>query len=476
MTIFEHTATYPHPREEVFAWHERPGAFVRLSPPGTIVTVDGPSDGIRVGSRRALRISSPVVAALWPGKTMPAPIRTAPGLRWLVEHTAYEPGALFVDEQVSGPLRSWRHEHIFEDTPEGGTRVTDRVTYELPAALGPLGEHRVRQYLEGLFRFREDQLRGDLALQARLPESATPRVVVVSGASGTIGTQLCALLANGGHTVRRLVRRPARAADEISWAPDLGDLDPAQLAGVEAVVNLAGRSIGGRFSEQAKHEILWSRLDATTTLAKAMVAARRAGEGPSTLVQASAIGVYGARRPGELLEEDSATGQDFLADVVRRWEAASERAEDAGIRRVMLRTGIVLTASAGALGLQLPLFLAGAGGRLTRPQAVLSWIGLDDMARIYAQAVLDPTWSGVFNAVAPAPVTAGAFATQLGHVLHRPSLVPTPAFGPRLLLGKEGAEELVHTDQRVSAARLEAAGFRFEQPDLTAALRHALAR
>ncbi|SDB90035.1 hypothetical protein GA0111570_10762 [Raineyella antarctica] len=467
MPVFEHSATYPHPRHEVFAWHERPGAFVRLTPPGSAIPLHGPTDGIRAGSRMEIRVSLPFLSALWPGDT-------APGPSWMVEHTAYEPGVRFVDEQVRGPMEDWRHEHEFADAPGNGTTITDRLTYELPRPLRGVADGQVRRYLKGLFRFREEQLRADLDLHARL--SGTPQVVAVSGASGMIGDQLCALLTTGGHTVRRLVRRAATSDDEIRWDPARGELDPAALAGVDTVVNLSGRSIGGRFTESAKREILSSRVDSTTTLVRAIAAARAAGNGPGTLVQASGIGLYGARRPGELLDEESRPGVDFLADVVRQWEAAADPVQDQGVRLVKLRTGIVLGAASGALALQLPLFMVGVGGRLTDPQSMMSWIGLDDMVRVYASAVLDPEWTGAVNAVAPHPVSAGAFATRLGRVMHRPSLVPTPAFGPKLVLGREGADVLVRTDQRVSSARLESLGFRFSHPELEPALRHALAR
>lgn len=466
MPVFEYTATYPYPRHEVFAWHERPGAFVRLTPPGSMIPMAGPTDGIRTGSLLTLRLSLPFLSAWWP-------FGTAPGAPWVAEHTAYEPDVLFVDEQRSGPMAQWRHEHHFADAPDGGTTITDRVTYRLPTGL-QVADSLVQQHLAGLFRFREDQLRGDLALHARLAD--TPQTVAISGASGMIGTQLGALLSTGGHTVRRLVRRAPRHTDEIGWRPDRGELDPAALTGVDTVVNLAGRNIGGRFIEQAKREILASRLDSTTTLVRAIEAARAAGEGPAALVQASGIGLYGARRPGEVLDEDSRPGDDFLAEVVRQWEAAAAPVEAIGVRLVTLRTGIVLDAAEGALAKQLPLFLVGAGGRLTRPQAMMSWISLDDLARLYATAVLDPSWRGPVNAVAPAPVSSGAFATRLGRVMRRPSLVPTPGFGPRLLLGRQGADELVHTDQWVSGARAEQLGFRFTHPELETALRHALAQ
>ncbi|WP_068398059.1 TIGR01777 family oxidoreductase [Kribbia dieselivorans] len=470
MPVVEHRTTLPLPRSEVFAWHERPGAFTRLTPPGSATPISGPSDGIRDGSRMTVRISAPTLEALWPAAL--ARVVSRPGLTWEVVHRDFEPGARFVDEQVRGPMASWRHEHEFIDAEGGGTTVIDRVKWRLPAGLGAVADRAVRRYLAGLFRFREEQLRADLALHARW--SGTPRVVVVSGASGMIGTQLCALLTSGGHEVRRLVRRPTRTPDEFSWNPATGEVDPAALPGADAVVNLSGRSIAGRLTTRARTEIRESRLDATTTLVRAIAAA--GDEGPGVLVNASAIGFYGPQRPGEVLDEASAQGPGFLADVVAQWESAAQPVTEHGVRLVLLRTGIVLGAAAGALALQVPLFWVGAGGRLTRADASLSWIGLDDMARVYATAVLDPTWSGLVNAVAPEPATAAEFAHGVGRVMHRPSLVPTPAFGPRLLLGADGAAELVETDQFVSADRLASLGYTFAQPGLDTALRHALAR
>lgn len=470
MPVFEHVSTYPQPRTEVFAWHARGGGFVRLTPPGAATIVAGPTRGIAVGSELSLRVSTPMVAGLLPDVPLPGAGTGPVGLPWRVRHVELVDGERFVDEQISGPFRAWRHEHEFADAPGGGTVLVDRVTWELPVRLpGGLAEKLVERQLRALFGFRERQLRADLALHARL--AAPPSHVVVTGASGLIGPQVCALLTTGGHTVTRLTRSSRPGRGEASWDPAAGRIDTDALRAADAVIHLAGAPIGGRFTPRHKEAVLRSRVDGTRTLAGAL-----ASEGmPRTLVQASGIGVYGPRRPGELLTEESAPGDGFLAEVVQAWEGAAGAAVDAGVRAAYLRTGIVLSTGGGALLPQLPLFTLGVGGRLTDARAWLSWIGLDDMARAYVHALFTPGLTGPVNAVAPNPVTSRTFARELGRTLRRPAIVPTPSFGPALILGREGAGELIDTDQRVSAERLLASGFEFAEPRLPDALRHLLA-
>ena len=472
MPVFERTSRYPYPRSTVFAWHTRPGAFARLSPPGMVTALKPHTDGINVGSEAELLISHPLVAGLLPDIPRPGARKGAPiGVRWLVRHVELVSNERFVDEQVRGPFKSWRHEHHFADGPGGSTIITDRVIWELPVTLpGRLDQALVEMQLDGLFAFRERQLRDDLDLHTRL--AASPRRVVVAGASGLVGTQLCALLTSGGHHVTRLVRTSAKGKpDAARWDPAAHKLDPRILEGADAVVNLSGHSIGGRFTRGHKGKVLTSRLDATATLAGAAAEAK-----VPTLVQASAIGYYGPRRPNELLTEDSAPGDGFLAATVRAWEAAAQPAADAGVRVALLRTGIVLSEGGGALAPQVPLFSLGVGGRLAAPDAWFSWVGLDDVARAYVHTILTDVVEGPTNLVGPRPVTHQEFATTLGRVLHRPAVVPTPAIGPKLVLGAEGYDEMIDTDQRVSAAKLGESGFWFAQGTLAEALRHALMR
>lgn len=468
MAVFERDSRYPFPRADVFAWHTRPGAFVRLTPPGMITVLRPLTDGINVGSQADLVISHPLLAGLLP--SIPRRGGRGPvGARWRVRHTELEPGHRFVDEQVSGPFASWRHEHVFRDGPAGSTIITDRVTYELPPTLpGRLPQALVEMQLDGLFAFRERQLRDDLDLHARL--GVAPRRVLLAGASGLIGTQLAALLTTGGHHVMRLIRS-GTGLDAIRWDPTRGRLDPAALAGADVAVNLAGEPLAGRFTRAHRAAVARSRLDTAGTLARAVVEA-----GIPALVQASAIGLYGPRRPDELLTEDAAPGDGFLADVVRGWEAAAAPAASDGVRTAWMRTGIVLTEAGGALAPQVPLFSVGLGGRMADADAWLSWISLDDAVRGFAHVALTDTAEGPFNLVAPRPVTQRGFAETLGRVLHRPAVVPTPPLGPKLLLGAVGYDQMIDTDQRVSAAKLADSGLWFAQGTLSEALRHALMR
>lgn len=461
---FEHQSHYPHARDAVFAWHERPGAFTRLSSPGQVRSVGRPSVGLAVGARQEFRIGVPGTA----GKVGPT---------WVAEHTAYDPPRCFEDVMVSGPLRSWRHRHEFADAPDGGTTITDRVDYELPLGLPTRLSRVVEPQLRGMFAYRERQLRDDLAFHATHGQR---RVVAVTGASGLVGRQLVALLGGGGHRVLTLTRGRAERPDEIGWDPQAVDgsgLDAharAQLADVDAVIHLAGEPIGKRFTASHKAAVFDSRVRSTRLLAAAL--ADLAADGRErALVVASASGYYGSDRGDEVLTEDADSGDDFLALVCRQWEAAADPARDAGVRVAHLRTGIVQSGGGGALALQLPIFLAGLGGRLGDGQQWLPWITVDDLVGLYAHVALTPGLGGVVNACAPEPVRAGDYARTLARVLGRPALLPVPSAGPAVLLGRQGARELALAGQRMSADRALAWGYAFRHHDLAQGLRHVLA-
>src|SRR5699024_3146744 len=369
------------------------------------------------------------------------------------------------------PMRTWRHEHEILPGADGGTEIHDSIELELPRRLErrePLAASQVHR----LLAFRARQLRDDLAFHARwahLPR----RTIAITGSSGLIGTQLAALLETGGHTVRRMVREDRVGPGEIPWGPKAGQLAPAVLEGVAVVVNLAGRSIATRWTPAARREIRDSRINGTALISRTLAGMR---DGPAALVQASAVGFYGARRPGDLLTEADPGGEGFLADLVRDWEGSPRAAADAGVRVAAMRPGLALTDGGGPLPPQLPLFLAGMGGGLTDAEAMVSWISLDDIVRSFAHAALSADLDGPVNGVGPEPVSAGEFARTLGAVLHRPALLPVPPVGPRLVLGGAAADELIRTDQDVSDARLRANGFEPAHRSLEEALRHVLRR
>jgi uncharacterized protein (TIGR01777 family) len=439
---------------DVFGWHARPGAMTRLTPPWQPVRVLQEASSLRDGQ---------AVLGL-PG-----------GLRWVAVHSpdSYDPPNMFADELESCPLAavlSWRHRHQFApagETGEAGERatlVTDTVDTTLPDRM-----------LRPMFAYRHRQLADDLAAAARArsvcPDSLT---IAVTGSGGLIGTALTALLTTSGHRVIRLVRRAPRDSWERQWRPE--EPAPTLLSGVDALIHLAGASIGGRFTPDRKREIRQSRIIPTRRLAELAAAAAQQTPGLRAFVTASAIGFYGPDRGEEILTETSARGEGFLADVVADWEDATAPAAAAGIRTVQVRTGIVQTPRGGMLRLLSPLFEAGLGGRLGSGKQWLAWIGLDDLLDIYLRAVTDPGLSGPVNAVAPEPVRNIDYTRTLASVLHRPALLPVPAFGPRLLLGAEGAAELAQASQYVRAEALIGAGHHFRQPHLEQALRHVFGR
>jgi uncharacterized protein (TIGR01777 family) len=296
----------------------------------------------------------------------------------------------------------------------------------------------------------------------------------VTGSSGLIGTALTTHLTGKGHTVHPIVRRtPQPGSTEIGWNPSDGQLDAASLVGLDAVVHLAGAGIGDhRWTDGYKQELLDSRVDTTTLLASRI--AELGQDGPQVLISGSAIGFYGDRGD-EQLDESSEAGTGFLADICRAWESATAPAEQAGVRVAHIRTGIVLSRHGGALKKMLPLFKLGIGGRFGSGKQWMSWISIDDQLGAI-EHLLHSSAAGPINLVAPSPVHNAEFAKTLASVLKRPSFVPVPSFGPRLVLGRGLADALLFEGQRVNATALLHDGFEFRHPELESALRAVLDR
>ncbi|ACB75947.1 TIGR01777 family oxidoreductase [Opitutus terrae] len=303
-------------------------------------------------------------------------------------------------------------------------------------------------------------------------ERARPRRVVIAGASGLIGTALTARLRSSGGEVRQLVRGTARAPAEWSWDPANGKIDVAALVGTEAVVNLAGANIGaGRWTAARKTLLRQSRIDATRTLVEAIA---RMTEKPAVLLNASAVGYYGDRG-AEVLDETSASGRGFLAEVCEAWETEARRAEPLGVRVVLARFAMVLAPSGGALAKLRPLFQLGLGGRLGRGEQWMSWVTLGDAVRAVEHALADPQMNGPMNVAAPVPVTNAEFTRALAAALHRPAVFPVPRPVLRVALG-EMADAMLLASTRAMPGRLRASGFGFEQPQLDGALAQVLER
>lgn len=303
-------------------------------------------------------------------------------------------------------------------------------------------------------------------------QAGPPATVAVSGATGLIGRALVARLTSRGHSVRRLRRSDdGLQTGDIRWDPARGLLQPQDLAGVTAVIHLAGEPVAHRWTAARKAAIRDSRVQGTALLAR--VIASLDGP-PPVLLSGSAVGYYGDRGD-ELLDETSAPGTGFLAGVCQEWEAATRPASAAGARVVHLRTGVVLDPAGGALEKVLPPFRLGAGGPIGTGRQWMSWIGLEDHLRALEHALFTDRLSGAVNLVSPAPVTNAEFATTLGRVLARPALLPVPAFAVELLFG-EMATETILAGQRAMPRALVAAGFEFAYPTLEQALRHAVGR
>ena len=446
---FSKRSEMPVSAEELFAWHERPGAFDRLNPPFDPVEVIERSGGLQVGAKTVLRMHiGPVPQS------------------WSAVHTAYEPGVMFRDEQQGGPFRKWEHTHRTEALSAQRSALEDSIDYELPmGALGAVfGGGFARHKLESVFAYRHAVTRADLERHAAF--ASKPRLTIaITGASGSIGSALTPFLTTGGHTVRAVKREGAK-------------LDFSVLEGADAVIHLAGAGVADQnWSEARKKELVESRTLITAELARAIGQMKKP---PRVLLSGSAVGIYGDRHDEVLSEASpvgvrSERGAGFLAGLCQDWEAAAQPVTAVGTRLVLLRTGVVLTPRGGALAKLLTPFKAGVGGPTGSGKQWMSWVGMEDMIGAINHALFTDSVSGPVNLVAPNPVTSSDFAKTLGRVLARPAIAPIPAFALKAMFG-EMAEGTVLAGQRATPAALHASGFSFLHETLEPLLRFTLGR
>lgn len=455
----------PASAADVYSWHARPAAFLRLLPPWERIAVIAQSGSFAEGR----------LSATFRARCLGPIART-----WQVEFCDFEPDRGFRYRQLRGPFAEWTHTHRFIPDGERSSFLENTVEYRLP--LGPFGHAfaagSVEDRVKALFAYRHALTASDLRRHGLYRER--PRLTIaLTGSRGVIGTELALFLATGGHTVRRLVSGVASkpAFDDgtsyHAWNPQAPP-DPALLEGCDAVIHLAAEGISsGRWDAPKRKRILESRTIPTRLLAEA-IAQLPASRRPRALLSASAVGIYGNCGDG-VLTEDSAPGSGFLADVCREWEAATATAEAAGVRVVHLRIGAVLTPKDGALGKQLPAFRAGLGAVLGDGKQWVPWIGIQDVVGAIHHCLQEESLAGPVNLMAPGSVPNREFTKTLGRVLWRPAFnwLPRPAL--RAMFG-DIADAVLLASMRGSPQKLLASGFHFDHPDLESALRFLLGK
>jgi uncharacterized protein len=434
--------------ERAFAWHMRPGAFERLTPPWEKAKVLTRHPRIEEGSR--------------------VMIQTSAG-RWLAEHRHVEPPQRFDDVQITGPFKSWHHEHHFESAG-ADFWMEDRIRYELPAGVfGSLvaGSY-VRGELERLFRYRHEVL----AIELARPE-VKPLKILVSGASGLVGHALCSSLSTAGHQVVRLVRRHAQDEEaSIQWNPETQELDAATIEHFDAVIHLSGETVAQRWSAETKKRIRDSRIASTTFLSRVL---SKLQHRPQVFLCASAIGFYGERGE-DVLTESSEPGAGFLPETAQAWEAACRPAAEAGIRVAHLRFGVILSPAGGALKKMLLPYKAGLGGPLGDGQAWMSWVSIEDVVGAVHHALQNSAIQGPVNVTAPEPVRNEIFSRTLAAVLHRPAVARVPRMALAAIYGADMVDATLLASTRAIPNKLIDTGYRFLFPTLNPALRHVLGK
>jgi len=439
--------------EESFTWHERPGALQRLTPPWQSMKVTSQTSGIKTGTKvRMINYFFGVPVTLE------------------AEHIAYNKGRFFQDTLIKSPFASWVHSHSFFKSENDTSILEDKINYKLPFYFPWFMKGLIRNELKRIFRYRHDVFINDIK---RHKQSEKPLTVLLSGASGLLGSALVPFFTTGGHHVYTLVRRePDLSKNEILWDPASGTLDLSTIEHIDVVINLNGAPLAeGRWTDKRKQLIIKSRTTSTALLAK-KIAER--DQKPELFLSASAIGYYGDCGDREITENDK-PGTIFISDVCNQWEDAAEKAVAAGVRTVFGRIGVVLTSGGGALSQMLPAFKAGAGAKISNGNQQMSWISLEDTIGAIWHLIMNQEIEGPVNIVAPSPVTNKTFTKILGRVLGRPAFFRIPSILVKIIWGQMG-QEILLAGTKVKPEKLLKTGFKFNHESLEEALRAVMGR
>jgi len=449
MISFEKSLEVACTHQELWDWHSREGAFVRLSPPWQKVKLLG-FDGIVEGGLAEIQLS------LGPFKK-----------KWIARHHDVDPPNLFRDTQDKGPFKSWTHSHRIESAGKDRSRLTDQIDFALPLGglTEPIGKSIALGQLQALFSYRHKTMESDLRNHGEY--DSKPLNILISGASGLLGNQLRAYFGTAGHKIYRLVRREPSNDQEIRWSPKDGVLEFPKDLLIDAVIHLSGANVGKiPWSSSYKEIILDSRIDSTSLLVKSI---NGLDVKPSVFISASGTGFYG-EGGDKVFHVGDSVGNSFLADVCDKWEKASESL-DGSIRRITMRLGPVLSSQGGMLQkLTLPAKL-GLGTVIGRGQQWVSWIALDDLLAAVEFMIHKDSISGPIHLVNNEPVTMKEFTNTLSRQLKRPRFMWAPESFVKLI-GGEAVEAMALTSTKLYPDVLNKEGFRFEYDSLEKTLKH----
>jgi uncharacterized protein len=440
--VFKKSTIVDVPVDTVFNWHARPGALNRMAPPWDPLQVISTDESILPGSQSLLKMKMGPFS-----------------YRWLAEHQNYIVNQQFQDRQIKGPLAYWCHTHQFKPVNETKSQLTDKIEYCLPGfGLGELmmGNH-IKDKLNRIFRYRHRVLNRDLNLHQQF-SGQKPLKILISGGGGILGSALIPFLTTGGHQVIRLVRnRNQISKKQVYWNPDSGEIDKKNIGGVDVVIHLAGENIGeGRWTPDKKKRIIDSRINSTKLLVKLM---NELPNKPRVFLSASAIGFYGNRKD-QALTERTQPGKDFISEVCKLWESEALKAENNSIRTCLLRIGVVLTPSGGALSRLQGLFKMGLGAKLGNGNQYLSWVGMDDILSSIYFLIFNQNINGPVNLVSPHPVTNREFTNTLAEILNTHANKTIPEWIIQKSFGQMG-NEIVLSSTKVNPDVLTSHQYKF---------------